>query len=211
MARRDTVEHKKTVDRRHMRSAATRQKILQAAREVFIREGFHHTTVTQIIKKAGVGYGTAYVYFKGKDDILITLMEDVMGQFYQIAELPFFPTSKEEAQQMIQRQAYSFLKMAEAERDMLQVFEQAIGVSQAVSAKWAEIRERFVQRISQDISYSQRKGLARTELNPELVARGWFFTNEMYLWDIVRGHHRKCSIEEIARTITAVYTEGLYR
>jgi hypothetical protein len=35
------------------------------------------TTITQIIKHAETGYGTAYVYFKNKDDLLISLMEDV--------------------------------------------------------------------------------------------------------------------------------------
>jgi AcrR family transcriptional regulator len=203
------VDSSKVADKRHMRSIMTRQKLLQAAKEVFIEEGFQKATITQMIKKANVGYGTAYVYFEGKDEILIVLMEDVMEQFYQIAETPFFPTSKKEAQQIIKTQAYSFLKMAEAERSMMQVFEQAIGVSPVVSAKWKEIREKFIQRISQDIAYSQKKGLAKAQLNPELVARAWFFTNEMYLWEIVRNEHQ-ASVEDIAQTITAVYTTGLY-
>jgi AcrR family transcriptional regulator len=196
-------------DKRHLRSMKTRQKLLKAAKEVFIEEGFQKATISQIIKKANVGYGTAYVYFGGKDEILIVLMEDVMDQFYQIAETPFFPTSIEEALQIIEKQAYSFLKLAEAERDMMQVFEQAIGISPVVSAKWKEIREKFIQRISKDIAYSQKNRLAKTQLNYELVARGWFFMNEMYLWEIVRNEHQ-ASVEDIAKTITAVYTSGLY-
>jgi AcrR family transcriptional regulator len=203
------VNSNKAADKRHMRSIMTRQKLLQAAKEVFIEEGFQKATISQFIKKANVGYGTAYVYFGGKDEILIVLMEDVMDQFYQIAETPFFPTSKEEALQTIEKQAYSFLMLAEEERDMMQVFEQAIGISPVVSAKWKEIREKFINRISKDIAYSQKKGLAKTQLNPELVARGWFFTNEMYLWEIVRNEHQ-ASVEVIAKTITAVYTLGLY-
>jgi hypothetical protein len=64
-----------------------------------------------------------------------------------LQETPFFPTSKEKAEQVIEKHAYSFLKMAEAERGMMQVFEQAIGVSPVVSDKWKEIREKFIQRI----------------------------------------------------------------
>ncbi|MFC3884160.1 TetR/AcrR family transcriptional regulator [Bacillus songklensis] len=192
-----------------MRSIMTRQKLLEAAKEVFLEEGFQRATISQIIKKANVGYGTAYVHFEGKDDILIVLMEGVMDQFYHIAETPFFPTSKEEAEQVIEKQAYAFLKMAEAERGMMQVFEQAIGISPVVSDKWKEIRERFIQRISKDIAYSQQNGLARAALNHELVARGWFFANEMYLWEIVRNEHQ-ASVEDIAKTITAIYTTGLY-
>lgn len=197
------------VDKRHLRSIMTREKLLEAAKQVFLEEGFQKATISQIIKKANVGYGTAYVHFEGKDDLLIVLMEGVMAQFYQIAEIPFSPKSKTEAEQIIQEQATSFLKLAEKERAMMQVFEQAIGSSPIASHKWKEIREKFIQRISQDVSYSQNNNLARTGLNHELVARGWFFSNEMYLWEIVREEH-KAPVEEIAKTITAVYAAGLY-
>ncbi|AIM17038.1 TetR/AcrR family transcriptional regulator [Neobacillus sedimentimangrovi] len=203
------MKEKEVTDKRHLRSIKTRQKLLEAAKEVFLEEGFQKATISQMIKKAEVGYGTAYVHFEGKEDILIVLMEDVMGKFYEIAEISFYPKSKEEAEKIIQKQAYSFLKMAETERRMLQIFEQAIGISSAVSEKWKSIREKFIQRISKDISYAQENGLARKELNHELVARGWFFMNEMYLWDIVRNERQE-SVEEIAKTITAVYTRGLY-
>lgn len=200
---------KEVIDKRHMRSIMTREKLLEAAKEVFLESGFQEATISQMIKRAKVGYGTAYVHFEGKDDILIVLMEDVMAQFYEIAELPFSPRAKTEAEQIIQTQAYAFLRLAEKERGMLRVFEQAIGISPAAADKWREIREKFIQRISKDVAYSQEKGLARSDLNHELVARGWFFTNEMFLWEIVREEHQ-APVEEIAKTITAVYSSGLY-
>ncbi|MDR6998944.1 TetR/AcrR family transcriptional regulator [Neobacillus niacini] len=197
------------VDKRHLRSIKTKQKLLEAAREVFLEEGFQKATISQMIKKAGVGYGTAYVHFEGKEEILMVLMDDVMEKFYEIAEVSFFPKTKEEAQRIILSQATAFLKMAETERSMMQLFEQAIGISPSISTKWKEIREKFIQRISKDIAFAQANGLARAELNHGLVARGWFFTNEMYLWEIVRNEHQG-TVEEITETMTAVYTKGLY-
>lgn len=203
------MENGKTGDKRHLRSIMTRQKLLEAAKETFLEEGYQAALISQMIKRANIGYGTAYVHFKGKEDLLIVLMENVMEQFYEIAETSFFPKSKDEAKHIINSQANAFLKMAEAERNMMQVFEQAIGISTIISDKWKAIRMKFIQRISQDVAYAQQNGLARTELNHELVARGWFFTNEMYLWEIVRNEHQS-SVEEIAQTITSVYVEGLY-
>lgn len=197
-------------DKRHLRSIKTKQKLLQAAREIFLTEGFQKATISQIIKKAEVGYGTAYVHFSGKEEILIVLMDHVMEKFYQIAEVSFSPSSKEEARDIILSQAMDFLKMAETERNMLQLFEQAIGISSSISTKWNAIREKFIQRISEDIAYAQKYGLAKAELNHKLVARGWFYTNEMYLWEIVRNEQQG-TVEEITKTITAVYTGGLYQ
>lgn len=196
-------------DGRHLRSHHTRQKLLEAARQIFLEEGFHKATISHIIKRANTGYGTAYVHFKGKDELLIVLMEDVMAAFYAIAELPFFPASRKEAERLILHQTKTFLTMAEAERSMLRLFAEAIGTSPDARQKWEEIRERFVRRISQDIVYSQQNGLARPEVNPELVARGWFYSHEMYLWDIVHCRHH-ADLEEIARTLAAIYTGGLY-
>ncbi|MCP3741065.1 TetR/AcrR family transcriptional regulator [Rossellomorea sp. BNER] len=194
---------------RQLRSIETREKLLMAGRDIFVEYGFQKATISQIIKKANTGYGTAYVHFKNKDAILIVLMEDVMTKFHQIAEASFSPQSKVEAKEIIEKQAYAFLKLAEKERSIMRVFEQAIGFSTMASTKWKEIREKFIQRISKDIYYSHQNGLAKADLNYELVARGWFFANEMYLWEIVRGE-QNASVEEIAKTITTVYTSGLY-
>ncbi|WP_053365829.1 TetR/AcrR family transcriptional regulator [Bacillus sp. FJAT-27245] len=204
------MTEKETIDKRHLRSLITREKLLVAAKEVFVKEGYQKTTISQIIKKAKVGYGTAYVYFEGKDDLLIVLMEDVMQKFYQIAETPFFPATRQSAEEIIQAQAYSFLKLAEKERAMLRIFHEAIGFSTAVNNNWIKIQTKFVEGISRDIAHSQQNGLAYQGLNHEIVARAWFFMNEMYLWEIVEEKNQ-ATVEEIAKTITAIYTSGLYK
>lgn len=195
---------------RKLRSIQTREKLLAAGRDIFIEYGFQKATISQIIKKAKTGYGTAYVHFSGKDEILTQLMEEVMNRFYKIAELPFRPKSKQEAYEMIERQAGLFLEMANEERAMMQVIEEAIRLSESVNLKWKEIRERFIKRIAQDIVYSQESGLARTDVDNYLVARGWFFANEMYLWEIVKNEYG-FTVKEIAHNLTAVYTGGLYK
>ena len=51
-----------------------RTDLLEAAYKLFITIGFSETTITQIAKKAGVGKGTFYLYFKNKEDIRKTLI-----------------------------------------------------------------------------------------------------------------------------------------
>lgn len=43
--------------------------IILAATEVFSEKGFHQATVEAVSKKAGVGKGTIYLYFKDKEDL----------------------------------------------------------------------------------------------------------------------------------------------
>ncbi len=199
-----------TLSSRKHRSIETKKKLLHAGYTIFIRNGFQKTTVTQIIKHAETGYGTAYVYFKNKDNLLIVLMEDVMNQFYDIAERSFSPQTKEEAHKMIQNQVRAFLQLAKKERAILQVVEEAIGLSKEILQKWDEIRERFINNITQDITYSQQSRLAKTELNKDIVARAWFAMNEMFLWTIVKNNNN-LELEEIVHTLTEMYTTGLYK
>ena len=83
-----------TLSSRKHRSLETKKKLLHSGYTIFINNGFQKTTITQIIKHAETGYGTAYVYFKNKDDLLISLMEDVMNRFI-ISLSALFSTNKE--------------------------------------------------------------------------------------------------------------------
>lgn len=58
-------------------------QIIDAAVEVIAENGFHASQVSKIAKKAGVADGTIYLYFKNKEDILISLFEVKMGQLIE--------------------------------------------------------------------------------------------------------------------------------
>ncbi len=55
-----------------------RERILDAAETVFAQHGFFAAKVSEIAKEAGVADGTIYLYFKNKDDLLISLFESRM-------------------------------------------------------------------------------------------------------------------------------------
>ncbi|MFB6350847.1 MAG: TetR/AcrR family transcriptional regulator [Bradymonadaceae bacterium] len=55
-----------------------RDKILEGALRAFAKKGFYNTKVSEIANEAGVADGTIYLYFKNKDDLLISLFEDRM-------------------------------------------------------------------------------------------------------------------------------------
>lgn len=57
------------------------QAILDAATEAFAEYGFFNSQISKIAKLAGVADGTIYLYFKNKEDILISLFTERMGQF----------------------------------------------------------------------------------------------------------------------------------
>lgn len=59
-------------------STDKRRRILEGALKAFAKKGFYNTKVSEIASEAGVADGTIYLYFKNKDDLLISLFEDRM-------------------------------------------------------------------------------------------------------------------------------------
>ncbi|MGM0844017.1 MAG: TetR/AcrR family transcriptional regulator [Bacillota bacterium] len=62
------------------------KQIIDAAVVVIAENGYHQAQVSRIAKQAGVADGTIYLYFKNKEDILISLFREKMGIFVEKIE-----------------------------------------------------------------------------------------------------------------------------
>ncbi|HEX6594581.1 MAG TPA: TetR/AcrR family transcriptional regulator [Bacillota bacterium] len=63
------------------------KRIIEAAVRVIAENGYHASQVAKIAKEAGVADGTIYLYFENKEDILVSVFKEKMGQFIdQIAD-----------------------------------------------------------------------------------------------------------------------------
>jgi len=56
-----------------------RAQILDAALEVFARQGYHQTSVSDLVEAAGVARGTFYLYFDGKSAIFHELVDNLLA------------------------------------------------------------------------------------------------------------------------------------
>jgi TetR/AcrR family fatty acid metabolism transcriptional regulator len=63
------------------RGTGKRERILRAAVDVFARTGYFNAKVSEIARAAGVADGTIYLYFEGKEDLLITIFREQSGAF----------------------------------------------------------------------------------------------------------------------------------
>jgi AcrR family transcriptional regulator len=81
-----------------MNPCDTRRAILEAARSRFLHYGYKKTTIDEIAADAGVGKGTVYLYFDGKEDIMLTIArgvkENITAQMQAIAHSLATPEEK---------------------------------------------------------------------------------------------------------------------
>ena len=187
----------------------TRLNLLHAGKVIFLKDGFQKATMTEINKQANTGYGTAYVYFKNKDELFSELMENIVEKMYEVASLPFEPKTSEEAFEQIKTQVRLFIQAALDEQEMMKVLKEAIGVSEIVEGKWSQIRTRFIAGIIKDITFVQEAGMANKEIEASLIARGWYYMNEQVMWDILLGEVAE-DLNRVAENLALLYTRGLY-
>jgi TetR/AcrR family fatty acid metabolism transcriptional regulator len=64
-----------------MRDPDKPQQIIDAAIRVFARTGYYNSRVSDIAREAGIASGTIYLYFKTKEEILVTLFREKMAGF----------------------------------------------------------------------------------------------------------------------------------
>lgn len=71
-----TVQERKAADR-----AARRHRIQTAARTVFTERGFAATSIEQIARASQLSVGAIYLYFRSKEDLYVSLLEDALLLF----------------------------------------------------------------------------------------------------------------------------------
>ncbi|WP_163873928.1 TetR/AcrR family transcriptional regulator [Paenibacillus favisporus] len=61
-------------------------KIREAAIDLFMRKGYHATSIDDVSKHAGVSKGLLYNYYKGKEELLSAMVEARIGELIQVME-----------------------------------------------------------------------------------------------------------------------------
>jgi TetR/AcrR family fatty acid metabolism transcriptional regulator len=95
------------------------QQIIDAAIRVFARHGYYNSRVSDIAKEAGIASGTIYLYFKTKDDILVTLFRERMADF--VADLRKMTAAEPDAPAKLRRLIALHFELLESNPDLAEV------------------------------------------------------------------------------------------
>jgi TetR/AcrR family transcriptional regulator, fatty acid metabolism regulator protein len=102
-----------------MRDPGKPQQIIDAAIRVFARTGFYNSRVSDIAREAGIASGTIYLYFKTKDEILVTLFREKMAEW--VAQVRRQIASEPDAVAKIRRLVALHFSVLETDPDLAEV------------------------------------------------------------------------------------------
>ncbi len=194
--------------RRYLRSRITRKLILDTALDVFLNEGYAKTTIAKISQQAKVGYGTVYSHFKGKDDILNKVVDNVLDEFYNLLEVPFDPETQEEARNAYYELVLTAFRLAEQHRPIMKVYQEALGQSDPIAEHWQSIIDQFIKSSARSFEYSQEKGLAK-EFDIQLGAKAYILLVDRFIWEVANEHED--NLEHITSTVMDLLFHGFFK
>jgi AcrR family transcriptional regulator len=193
--------------RRYLRSRITRKLILDTALDVFLTEGYAKTTIAKVSQQAKVGYGTVYSHFKGKDDILNKVVDNVLDEFYNLLEVPFAPTTLEDARSAYYELVLTSFRLSEQHRPIMKVYQEALGQSESIEGHWQNIIEQFIKSSAKSFTHAQEKKLA-DKFDIKVVAKAYILLVDRFIWEVV--NEQENDLEHIANTIIEMLFNGFF-
>ena len=189
--------------RRGPRGEATRRAILEAARALFAERGFHRTTVPDIVKRAEIGHGTFYEYFRKRHDVLLELVREA-GQSTAAQEGSAAATFEERVRDDVER----FLRGYVSNLDLSKIWVEAAAFDPEVAEMRSMIRAGFVSRIRRGIESVSPPGLDPATAAVALAAMTEHFA---YVWFVegVGGGTSDADVQAAADTLTRIWVNAL--
>lgn len=202
---------------REAKKAAQRQRILDAARDVFFRDGFMEANLDEVAQGAGVAKGTLYRYFESKADLYVAILSD-NGQVFQqrLEESTATPGSVADRVRELGR---FYFRHWTRNRDYFRIFwalenQEVIGelpqeVVDEVTALWESCL-----RILADLI---REGMERGEFAPcdpwEVANILWTVANGLIQTEHVQARRklRARPLEEVFDDMVELFLRGLAR
>ncbi|MFH0958397.1 MAG: TetR/AcrR family transcriptional regulator [Pseudomonadota bacterium] len=194
------------------RRGDTENKIIQAALEIFVRKGYHGTSVHEITAKAGLTKGALYSHFSGKGDLLLRIIDEFKSRFIG----GMLDTLKQSSGNALNRihDVISFNSRFAQENQHLCVFltflttelNADVDFEPALKGTYLEYRKVISEIISQGI----RQGLFKKNLDPDVAALTFMALHDgvLHQWVLNRYH---LDGELYVRTFREVFLHGLVR
>ena len=194
------------VSRRDSTPGPKRDAILRAAIDVFADRGFFSAQVADIARAAGVAAGTVYLYFKSKDDLLVSIFDRSMRDGLTLGRAAV--ADLHDPRERLRRLARAHLARLGSDRNLAVVFQVELRQSTKFMERFSSTLLRdYLGLIRDTIADGQRAGFFRTDIKATVAAKIFFGAlDEMATnWILSR---RRYSLEADADTVVELFVNG---
>lgn len=185
-----------------------RERILDAAERVFAKHGFYNARVAEIARDAGVADGTIYLYFKSKDDLLISLFESRMERVNQTLAAAIAPGT--DAPDKLRRFIRAYLELIAENPPVAEVLTVELRQSSKFMKEYSNPRfAEFLRMVGAVVEEGQREGTIDASIPAPMAARALFGCLDELALAWCLGGKEKFDIVRAADWVGAMTLRGL--
>ncbi len=182
--------------------------ILNAAKNVFAREGFYNSKVSEIAKEAHVADGTIYLYFKNKDDILISLFEEELTHIINLVKGEIDCIS--DPREKLVRFCNIHLGLVESDRALAEVIQVELRQSNKFMREYKNKHFlAYLNIIADIVNQGKEQGIFRDDVKSDVVARMVFGSLDEISTYLVTTRRRRFDSYEVAEMVGNIFLGGL--
>jgi TetR/AcrR family fatty acid metabolism transcriptional regulator len=184
-----------------------RGAILRAAVEVFSERGYFGARMREVAERAGVADGTLYLYFEGKEDLLVSLLEEHAREFLVRARRD--AAALEDPRQKLRAVIRRHLVSLEGDRALAGVFQIELRHSRRFLRRIARGQvAAYLQLLQEIIALGAVRGCFRGDVPPDVAARAVFgAVDELITAWVLASHPRP--LADQAEPLLGLLLEGL--
>jgi TetR/AcrR family fatty acid metabolism transcriptional regulator len=187
---------------------AKRDRILRSAIKIFSQKGFFNSKVSDIAQAAGVADGTIYLYFKNKDDLLISLFEDKMAEV--VADVRKRVAAGDGALSRLKIFIENHMGLLLREAGLIEVLQVELRQSNKFMKDYVPVKFlEYLDVISEILELGKREGTFRQDLNVTVARRAVFGALDEMALAYVLSRKRKYDPADAASEIYRLFAEGL--
>ncbi len=189
------------------RNADKYQRILDAAVAVFAEKGFFSSRVADIADRAGVADGTVYLYFKNKEEILMTAINTAFDGFMSLARTELKKLA--DPAERLRRLAFLHLEAMGANRNLAVVFQMELRQSTRFLSEFShQHMVEYLRLVRDAITEGQAKGMFRREMSDKYAANCFFGAlDEMVTSWVLSGH--EFPLAHAADMVVDIFLNGM--
>jgi TetR/AcrR family fatty acid metabolism transcriptional regulator len=147
--------------------------ILRAAIKVFARHGFFQSQVADVARVAGVAAGTVYLYFRSKDDLLVSIFERTMKDAIEEGRAAL--AEVDDPVQRLRHIARLHLERLGRDRELAVVVQVELRQSIKFMERFSSTHlQDYLGLIRRTIADGQESGAFRRDVNPNIAAKVFF-------------------------------------
>src|SRR5215475_11391393 len=174
-----------------------RERILSSAMRVFASKGFYGAKVSDIAEDAGVADGTIYLYFRSKDDLLISLFEEQMEKVHEV--LGHATAGVAGADAKLTRFIRAYMDLVAENRHAAEVITIELRQSAKFMKEYRNPRfAEFLKTLASIVDEGQRQGRFRADVPPPVAARALFGALDELALMWVTGRSDKIDIRKVS-------------